>query len=172
MVTLTARCPYCQQTFQTPLHVGQPVVCSLCQATLVEDCPDLDCPNTSMHCLACPSHELFVRKDFPQRLGVGIVVTGFAASTVAWFFHRVLLSFAMLFLTALIDVILYFVMGNVLECYRCHAQYRGLASLDGQQAFDLEVHEKHRQQAARLQESAQTTSPDRPPDEPRSATPP
>ena len=91
-----------------------------------------------------------MRKDFPQQLGVGIVITGFVASTVAWYYHRVLLSFGVLFATALIDVILYVVMGNVLECYRCHAQYRGLASLEGHAGFDLEIHEKYRQQAARM----------------------
>ena len=35
-------------------------------------------------CLVCPCTELFTRKDFPQRLGVGIVVAGFAASCVTW----------------------------------------------------------------------------------------
>mgnify|MGYP000497104993 CR=1 FL=1 len=32
---------------------------------------------------------------------------------------------------ALQDLLLYVLMGNVLECYRCHAQYRGLPSLAG-----------------------------------------
>ena len=27
-------------------------------------------------CLVCPSVDLFVRKDFPQRLGVGLVAVG------------------------------------------------------------------------------------------------
>jgi hypothetical protein len=107
-------------------------------------------PGEAVRCLACPSTELFVRKDFPQRLGVGIVVAGFVGSSVAWYQHQILLSYAILFATALIDVVLYLVMGNVLECYRCHAQYRGLPSHQDQAQFNLETHEKHRQQAARL----------------------
>ncbi len=104
-------------------------------------------------CAVCPSKELFVRKDFPQRLGVSIVILGFVASSIAYSYHLVILSFAILFASALIDVILYFVMGNLLECYRCHAQYRGLSNLTSEHAFDLEIHERYRQEAARLQQS-------------------
>ena len=64
-----------------------------------------------------------------------------------------------LFATALIDVVLYVVMGNVLECYRCHAQYRGLPSLEGHEGFNLEVHERYRQQAARLRQHPHTPAP-------------
>jgi hypothetical protein len=150
MVTLSARCPYCDHIFHGALPVGRRLECPACHRTLSDNCPDLDDPHQVARCVACPSTELFVRKDFPQRLGVGIVLAGFAASTVAWFYHQVLWSFAILFATALIDVFLYLVMGNVLECYRCHAQYRGLDSLRGHAGFDLEIHEKYRQQAARM----------------------
>jgi len=104
-------------------------------------------------CLVCPSDQLFIRKDFPQRLGVTIVCVGFLASSVAWFYHQVILSFGILFGTALIDVILYIVIGNLLECYRCHAQYRGLGDMAAHGSFNLEVHERFRQEAARLEQA-------------------
>jgi len=103
-------------------------------------------------CIVCPSKELFVRKDFPQRLGVAIVIAGFVVSSVFWAYHNVMMTFAVLFLTTLVDIALYLTMGNVLECYRCHAQYRGLAGFDDYGQFDLETYEKHRQQALRLEE--------------------
>lgn len=103
-------------------------------------------------CLVCPSRELYTRKDFPQGLGLAIVVAGFAISCIPWYYHNWLGTFAVLFATALIDAILYLVTGEMLQCYRCHAQYRGLASTEGHQAFDLEVHERHRQQRARLRQ--------------------
>ena len=96
---------------------------------------------------------MFIRKDFPQRLGVTIVCLGFLASSIAWFYHQILLSFGILFGTAAIDVILYMVMGNVLECYRCHAQYRGLGDIASHGSFNLEVHERFRQEAARLEQA-------------------
>ena len=108
-------------------------------------------------CLVCPSTELFVRKDFPQRLGVAIVIAGFALSCVFWAYDEVIVTFAVLFATALIDVVLYLTMGNVLECYRCHAQYRGLPEFDDYEQFDLEAYEKHRQQSLRLKEARQPT---------------
>ncbi len=57
----------------------------------------------------------------------------------------------------MIDVVLYLTMGNVLECYRCHAQYRGLPEFDDYEQFDLEAYEKHRQQSLRLKEARQPT---------------
>jgi hypothetical protein len=105
-------------------------------------------------CLICGGQELFIRKDFPQRLGVTIVILGFAASCVAWYFQWIITTFGILFGTAFVDVALYAVMGNVLECYRCHAQYRRIPRLDEHDAFNLETYERHRQLAARLEQQA------------------
>lgn len=73
--------------------------------------------------------------------------------------EKVILSFAILFGTALIDVILYIVMGNLLECYRCHAQYRGLGDMAAHGSFNLEVHERFRQEAARLEQTGPSSPP-------------
>jgi hypothetical protein len=103
-------------------------------------------------CLVCPSTELYARKDFPQRLGVALVVIGFIGSSIAWANYQVLWSFAILFGTALVDLFLYLVMGESLTCYRCHAQYRGFEEIERHGAFDLATHERHRQMAGRLKE--------------------
>ena len=157
MSTIFARCPHCEGPFAAVLDPGQPLVCSRCSKTLVTSVPDLDQTET-MRCLVCPSTELFVRKDFPQRLGVTIVLLGFLGSSIAWAMHKIFWAYGILFATALVDVLLYVLMGNLLECYRCHAQYRGLASRDDQEGFQLEIHEKYRQQAARLRENAAGSS--------------
>jgi len=99
-------------------------------------------------CLVCPGTELFARKDFPQRLGVAIVVAGFAASCLTWAWRLLVPTFAILFGTALVDVVLYLLMPECLTCYRCGARYRGAGGPHG--GFDLETHEKHRQQRLRL----------------------
>ncbi len=98
-----------------------------------------------------------MRKDFPQGLGVTIVTVGLAASCVPWYFHNWYGTFALLFATALLDVVLYLVMGDMLQCYRCHAQYREAPGLDKHEAFRLETHERHRQQRARLANAPMTT---------------
>lgn len=152
MINLSARCPSCEEVFRSDVQVGEPLTCPHCGRNLHDSAPDFEA--NPHQCLACPSDDLFVRKDFPQRIGVMIVVTGFAASSVAWYYHQIFATFAILFATALIDLLLYVLVGNVLECYRCHAQYRGLRSLDEHEGFDLEVHEKFRQQEARMKEHA------------------
>jgi DNA-directed RNA polymerase subunit RPC12/RpoP len=106
-------------------------------------------------CLVCPSRDLYARKDFPQRLGVALVVIGFVGSSIAWANYHVLWTFAILFGTALADLLLYIVMGESLTCYRCSAQYRSFEEIERHGGFDLETHERYRQMAARLKEKRQ-----------------
>jgi hypothetical protein len=104
-------------------------------------------------CLVCPSRDLYARKDFPQRLGVTLVILGFVGSSIAWANYHVLWSFAILFGTALVDLLLYVIMGESLTCYRCSAQYRGFEEIERHGGFDLETHERYRQMAARMKDS-------------------
>ena len=148
-VKVCYNCPSCESTQILEIDRG----------TRFLDCPHCACrvatPDEAIEkgvvhkCLACGSGELFLRKDFPQRLGVGIVVLGVIFSSIAWYDHRVLMTYGILFLTALLDLVLFVTMGTVLECYRCHAQYRGSREDGEYDPFDLEVHERHRQEAIR-----------------------
>ena len=101
-------------------------------------------------CVVCPSDDLYLRKDFSQRLGVTIVALGIVVSTVFWYYRMPFWTYGVLFLTALIDLALYFTVGNLLQCYRCQTQYRDVPGLADFEAFNLETHERHRQQLARL----------------------
>ncbi len=100
-------------------------------------------------CVVCPSTDLFLRKDFPQRLGVGIVTVGIVGSCITWAMSEITLTFAILFATALIDVVLYLIVPDALMCYRCGAMYRQSEGT-GHEPFNLETHERYRQQAARM----------------------
>ncbi|HET6884194.1 MAG TPA: hypothetical protein VFI31_28835 [Pirellulales bacterium] len=130
----------------------RPVECPHCHLEITNP-PDAWNEGTLTRCLVCPSSDLFVRKDFPQRLGLAIVVLGFALSCVTWFFYWTTLTFAVLFVTALADFVLYLVVGDSLVCYRCGAEYRRLSSPQQHGAFDLETHERHRQHRARLDQA-------------------
>jgi hypothetical protein len=167
---ITYACPACHATTSIDgIESRDSLECSACHAVLPMP-PDAFAgreegdtrPPRLQRCLACPSLELFVRKNFPQRLGVAIVVAGLAASCVAWANRELLITFGILFGTALLDVLLFFFMPNCLSCYRCGARYTGdgVASdaddpADGGHqfgAFDLETHEKHRQLVARTKQ--------------------
>ncbi len=146
-------CPHCSATVRSEAPPQtRPFVCPHCALPVPTLSEPLDQGQLNK-CLICPSTDLFVRKDFPQRLGVAIVAVGILASSVAWGFQRPLLTYAILFATALLDVVLYFVVPNALMCYRCGAQYRDVPGIDSHGAFDLETHERHRQHQARLKQA-------------------
>lgn len=152
MKTVTFACPACDSTNRVSLDERpQSAVCSRCGRQQPLDPAALDAQGHVCRCLICPSQELYVRKDFSQPLGLAIIASGFVAASIAWLLHYSLWTFAILVATALLDAALYLVTGNALHCYRCHCEYRGLEGLDVHDPFDLEVFERHRQQAARLQ---------------------
>ena len=148
---ITYACPACHATTSIDgIESLDSLECAACHAVLALP-PDAFAgrgddagPPRLQRCLICPSLELFVRKNFPQRLGVAIVVAG------------------ILFGTALLDVVLFLFMPNCLSCYRCGARYsgEGVANQHGDpaagshqfEAFDLETHEKHRQLVARTKQ--------------------
>lgn len=149
-MNITYSCPACGAGVRTDFRPGQnSLACPDCgqSVSLPEDALDGEALN---RCLVCPSTDLFVRKDFPQRLGVGVVALGIVASCVAWGFHLPVLTFAILLATALIDVVLYLIVPDALMCYRCGAQYRLAGGMSRHGAFNLETHERYRQQAARM----------------------
>lgn len=153
-MNVTYACPSCDEGVRIHFDADTPTLdCPHCQSkiTITKDAID---GNRVKRCLVCPSTDLFVRKDFPQRLGVGLVVIGIIGSSIAWYHADVLWTFGILFATALVDVLLYMFVGDALMCYRCQAQYRGVDEMDSHGQFDLETHERYRQLAARL-ESAQ-----------------
>jgi hypothetical protein len=149
-MNLTQTCHECGQTSSASFAADTTTIaCVHCGHTV--EVPAGAISGGGVHrCLVCPSTDLYVRKDFPQHIGVAIVVMGFAISCVTWFFYLTAATFAVLFATALVDVVLYLFVGNALMCYRCAATYRDVEGLDKHGGFDLETHERYRQESARL----------------------
>src|SRR5438270_9174607 len=134
-MNVTFRCPHCDQLASVEVTATEcELACSQCHTKwpLAEDAA----AGNLSRCLVCPSTELFIRKDFSQSLGVAIVVAGVVASSLFWAYHKPYWTYAVLFATALIDVVLYFTVGNLLQCYRCQAQYRGIDEIENHAGFD------------------------------------
>jgi hypothetical protein len=149
-MNVTFTCPRCHDGVRSEVVPGDvSLACPACGQSFAVAADSFDADHLQ-RCLVCPSTDLFVRKDFPQRLGVAVVVLGIAASCVAWAYMAVFATFAILFATALIDVVLFLIVPDALMCYRCGAQYRGTGGLSRHGAFNLETHERYRQQAARM----------------------
>lgn len=160
-MNITFLCPHCHTACRVELADGTDEFrCAHCGQIFHVSDGAIDHGRLA-RCLVCPSADLFARKDFPQRIGVGLVVLGLGSSCVAWGFHHMILTFVILFATAMVDLILYLLVPNALMCYRCGAQYRGTADLESHGPFNLETHERHRQQKARLEQHAtrQTSTP-------------
>ncbi len=147
-------CRHCEQPVRMELSPAcSELLCPACGKSSPVTAEDFADDGKLQACVICGCRELFVRKDFPQRLGVSIVVCGVITSSIALGFHQRFTSYAILFATALIDLVLYFMVKNMLECYRCHAVYRDLRGLEEFEPFKLETHEKFRQQSIRLAQS-------------------
>lgn len=96
-------------------------------------------------CPACGCRDLFVRKAFPQKLGLGVVVLAGAAFLVlAAHRETFYLGVVVLVAAAAVDAVLYLVVPKVTVCYRCRAEFPGPVNLE-HGAFDLAVGEKYRQ---------------------------
>lgn len=161
---ITIPCTECNARIRTDVSTPEPgtapatspelptAECRNCGAQR-ELIPNAEIREPLPQCLVCGCRELVLRKAFPQGMGITIVVIGFLISSIAWFYHRIYLTYSILFATAVIDFVLYLMLGNVLQCYRCRAEYRGLEGLEEFEPFNLETHERYRQEAARLQEA-------------------
>jgi hypothetical protein len=157
-MNVTFQCPTCEQAVRTDVMAGDPhLACPACKRQISIAAETMS-GDRLRSCLVCPSTDLFIRKDFPQRLGVGIVTFGFILSCIAWHYQYLNLTFGILFATAGIDLLLYLIVGESLVCYRCGAEYRFMSGIEGHGAFNLETHERYRQQKAREPKAAQPTS--------------
>ena len=94
-------------------------------------------------CPVCGGREFFVRKNFPQWLGLLIVIDAAIVSCVFLYLKMMLWVWIVLGAAVLVDAALYFVTGIVTVCYRCRAEFRGAAYNPGHSGFDLATSEKY-----------------------------
>jgi hypothetical protein len=109
-----------------------------------------------MSCPWCATPDLYLQKDFPQGLGLLILVIGFAISTVFWYYQMPLWTFGVLLASVALDWWFYYRVGDVTICYRCLCQIRGLSAGGTRfRPFDLAVGERYRQERLRIEELQQ-----------------
>jgi hypothetical protein len=105
-------------------------------------------------CPLCMTSDLYVQKDFPQGMGLFIVVAGFAISTVFWYYEMPIPAYLVLVASGLLDLLMYHLVGDVIICYRCLCQLRRPeANREGQyRPFDLAIGERYRQERIRAEQ--------------------
>src|SRR3954447_14558907 len=89
--------------------------------------PDTGPPTPLTACPSCGCRDLFVRKDFPQKLGLGIVAAAGAAFLVLAARPRTFYVGAWVLLAAaVVDALLYTFVPRVTVCYRCRGEFRDI----------------------------------------------
>ena len=96
-------------------------------------------------CPRCDCRDLFVRKDFPQKLGLAIVVVaGVSFLVLAASRQRFYLGVLVLIAAAVVDLVLYALVPKITVCYRCRAEFRDVPINPEHEGYELAVGEKYR----------------------------
>ncbi len=102
------------------------------------------------HCASCGHDALYVQKDFNRQLGMAIVGIGIVTSIYFFARSQPIYALSTLGITALVDFLAYFLVGEVTVCYSCHAIYRGFEHNPEHEPFDLKKLEKYGGRAPRF----------------------
>lgn len=93
-------------------------------------------------CTVCGASEMFLRKDFPQKLGILVVLIAGAIS-LSFLKSDLRIAYGVLGIAILVDLILYLWTGLVTSCYACRAEYRKVTPNPSHEGFDLATSEKY-----------------------------
>lgn len=144
-------CPSCESQRETDVVAPADIQCDCSwQRGVTGEQFDGDTPN---QCLVCSCDDLWRQKDFPQWLGLLMVGLGIILSTIAWSQHMPATALGILMFFALVDMLLYWFMGDMLVCYRCRARHRKMPIGEDHPNFDLEISERYRQQELRMKQA-------------------
>ena len=138
------KCPACGGELEIRPSPGKRLSCPKCHADLPLFMNDsIATQGIVTACVSCGHDALYVQKDFDRQTGLAIVVIGIAASIYFYARSQPMAAMSVLGLTALVDYLAYFLVGEVTVCYSCHAIYRGFARNPEHEPFDLKKLEKY-----------------------------
>ncbi|MCG8408730.1 MAG: hypothetical protein MI923_26290 [Phycisphaerales bacterium] len=147
-ILITHRCPKaaCQARIRTRAERDGRIEtsCPTCHEPTILDIPSDVCTDRMItRCSLCPGREFFIRKDFPQKLGLLLVIVFGLVASVFYYYENIVATFATLGALVLVDAAIYLFVGKVTVCYRCRAEYRGVVYNPDHEGFDLATSEKY-----------------------------
>jgi hypothetical protein len=151
---LTFSCPSCGAVGRvSPLETTGRAICPSCGTSRPLH-PEAVAHERLELCPWCRTSDLYIQKDFPQGLGLCIVVVGFAISTVFWYYEMPIPAYLVLVVSMLLDLVMYYQVRDVTICYRCLSQVRGAGSNPDHRfkPFELAIGERYRQERIRAQQ--------------------
>jgi hypothetical protein len=84
-------------------------------------------------CLRCGADRLYVQKDFSKKAGLWVFIVAAVLSVPTWGLS--------LLAATLIDLVLYYALGDATLCYGCGALHRGFRRNPAHGAFDIHTQE-------------------------------
>jgi hypothetical protein len=154
-VNTTFACPSCAQPATTAVDQACDWQCPACDHRLHLNAAEPTLPA----CVVCGNHELYKKKDFPHWLGMTILVSALILSTVTYYWYEKWWSWSFLIGSAIVDGVMYLMVGDVLVCYRCEAHYRGFQTTDTHQPFEISIGERYRQERIRKEQMKGRSTP-------------
>lgn len=156
---LVYSCPSCEAVVVIQnVEQQTEVCCNQCswkrdnpKSNIVDDKPQ--------SCLVCGCDDLWRQKDFPVALGLAMVGLGIIISSICIAYYRPILAMAALMAVALVDMVLFQFMKDVLVCYRCNSRHRSNLINNEDPAFNLEISERYRQEQIQEKKITSTQSP-------------
>jgi hypothetical protein len=99
-------------------------------------------------CPVCGCRDLFIRKDFPQKIGLAVVIAAGVAFLVLAASRRLFyIGVILLALSVVVDAVLYWFVPMITVCYKCRVELRDHPVAPHHHGFDLAIAEKYRRPA-------------------------
>ena len=143
-------CPECDHPGRWHVQAAESWQCPACDHRLDFATPPAG--QALAACAVCGTVELYRKKDFPHWLGMLLLVAACVAFLVTNSLRQQWLAWGILLGSALIDGVLYLVVGDVIVCYRCEAHHRGFAPNPLPGPYELTIGERYRQERLRREQ--------------------
>lgn len=135
MMTVEITCPECGSGINIyPAVDAKTAHCDVCQATVPTKFNSEHTEGRLCDCPVCERKDFFQQKDFSRKIGVLLFVI--AACFVPWTYG---ISLIILWL---VDLFLFRRIPNVVICYKCQTNFRGLSNLKEIPQFNHEMNDR------------------------------
>lgn len=138
-------CPECENgIFLYEMPMAGIIPCKRCgKGREASGKGELDAQGALQKCGICGCTEFYRQKDFNTKLGLWITVLILGGALIFLLLNHLKTGFGILVGGALLDLALYFGLGEILLCYNCRAIYRGLPIAPRVGGFDLKIHDQY-----------------------------
>lgn len=103
----------------------------------------LDAQGAIEICGLCGCERFYRQKDFNTKLGLWIAGLILTSAFVFLLMDHLKTGLIILVAGALVDLALYFFLGDIVICYKCRAIYRGMPINPKVEGFDLKIHDEY-----------------------------